>query len=84
MTHMNHLGFFYYLDEAADTSCGETRPFFEVACSDGFTLIGRACIPHCCMVELDELARGFTFINFVGKISVMGMDPNSGIMALSL
>ena len=81
---MAHLGFFYYLDKAADTRCSKTWTSFEVTCSDGFTPSGRTCITHCCMVELDELAHGFTFINDVGKTSVMGMDPNSGIMEPSL
>ena len=67
LIHVDHLGLFYYLDEAVDMSCSKTQSSFEVSCSDVFTSHGRTGIHHCCMVELDELACGFTFINVVGK-----------------
>ena len=67
LIHVAQLCFFYYLDEAADTRCSKPWPSLEVACGDVFTPSGSTAVPHCCMVKLDELARGFTFINVVGK-----------------
>ena len=84
LIHVAYLCFFYYFDEAAYTRCSKPWPYFEVACVDGFTPSGRAGILHCCIVELNELARGFAFINVVEKPLVMGMAPNFGIMAPSL
>ena len=67
LIHVSRLGFFYYLDVAVDTSFSETWPPSGVAYSAGLTPCGRTGIPHCCMVECDELTLGFTFINVVRK-----------------
>ena len=67
LIHAAHIGFFYYLDESADTNFSKTWPYFEVACSDDFTPSLCVGIPHFFMVELDDLPRGLTFIIVVGK-----------------